>query len=215
MAEYVNPLSGLTGPRATISNLGRTDQGVDVTGRGPVYAMGAGTVESTYNSGWPGGGFILIKLDHPIAGHEYYYTAENIAPTVSKGQRVKAGQTIGHARGGYPYLELGWGTATPGITWQATHGGYTEGQVTAAGRSFRTVLTGLMSGRQPASSSAPVATGGSGAATGGGGTTATLTSARQPAAAAATGGTCLLTLVLLLLLVLSPVLLAALGPWWP
>lgn len=143
---YVNPLAGLT-PRATIQNLGRTDEGVDVTGSGPVYAMGAGTVESIY-ANWPGGGFISIKLDNPIGGHQYYYTAENIKPSVSVGQHVAAGQTIGQAVGTYPYLELGWGTATPGVALAAPV--YTEGQPTAAGLNFRSVLTALMSGQQPA-----------------------------------------------------------------
>lgn len=188
---YVNPLAQLTGPRATIANLGRTDQGVDVTGSGPVLALGSGKVLQTLNPGWPGGGFIVIALDNPIAGHGYYYTAENIAPAVTPGQHVTAGQVIGHARGTSPYLELGWAAGPPNVGESLARAttGYTEGQVTPAGQDFRSVLTSLMAGQQPAA----------------GGTTATLTSAQTGTGttgqASAGAASCLLALALLPLLI--------------
>jgi hypothetical protein len=185
---YVNPIGGLTNPRASISNLGRTDQGVDVTGSGPVYAMGSGTVLETMNSGWPAGGFILIHLDNPINGHAYYYTAENIQPTVSINQRVSAGQKIGTARGGSPYLELGWAAGPSGQTLAQATTGYKEGQVTPAGQDFKSVLTSLMSGNQPAGGTSRPASspGSSGSAAG---QPATLTAQYQPRPSASGTGT--------------------------
>lgn len=103
---YVNPLSpGLQS--------GRVDMGVDYTGSGNLFAMGDGEIVNTKNSGWPGGTFIGLKLDQPIQGQQYVYYAENITPKVQVGQRVKAGQVIGHANGSYPYIEIGF-AAPPG-----------------------------------------------------------------------------------------------------
>lgn len=88
----------------------RIDMGVDYTGTFDLYAIGDGTIVNVYNSGWPGGTFIGLHL---AAVDRYWYYAENIAPAVSKGQSVKAGDLIGHAPGGYPFTELGW-AAPPG-----------------------------------------------------------------------------------------------------
>jgi len=138
---YVNPL----GPGLT---LGRTDMGVDYTGAGNLYAIGSGTIKNVYNSGWPGGTFISLLLDSgPYAGRYVYY-AENIAPSVSVGQHVSAGQKVGYARGSYPYIELGWATGQGGQTLAAATTGYKEGQVTPAGTSFKNFLASLGSGGQ-------------------------------------------------------------------
>lgn len=83
--------------------------GVDYTGAGPLYALGSGTITNVYNSGWPGGKFIGLKLDTG----QYVYYAENLTPRVTVGQRVTAGQTIATAVGSYPYIEVGW-AAPPG-----------------------------------------------------------------------------------------------------
>lgn len=85
--------------------------GVDYTGAYNLYAMGAGTITNLYNSGWPGGTFIGLKLD---TGQFMYY-AENIAVAsgLQVGQRVTAGQKLGTARNAYPYTEIGW-AASPG-----------------------------------------------------------------------------------------------------
>lgn len=92
---------------------GRIDMGVDYTGSGPLYALDDGTITSISNSGWPGGTFIGLHLDTPVDGQSYIYYAENIAPNVNIGQRVKAGQTIGFARGTSPFIEIGF-AAPPG-----------------------------------------------------------------------------------------------------
>ena len=100
--QYHNPI----GPGLTP---GRVDMGVDYSGAGPVYALGNGTITSTYNTGWPGGGFIGLQLSDGSGRYVYY--AENISPAVQVGQAVTAGQLIGHATGGG--IEVGW-AAPPG-----------------------------------------------------------------------------------------------------
>lgn len=102
-AGFVNPIGKGAGS-------GRIDMGVDYTGVFDLYALGAGTIRNVFNSGWPGGTFISLELDD--SGRFVYY-AENIAPAVTIGQRVTAGQKVGHARGAYPYTEIGW-AAPPG-----------------------------------------------------------------------------------------------------
>lgn len=197
MATYVNPLKSIRNLQ-----MGRTDQGVDASGTGPVLAMGSGKVLSTHNSGWPGGGFIVIALDNPIGGHGAYYTAEDVTPTVSVGQRVKAGQQIGTAYAGATGLELGWAATGSqlGESYAMAHGGYTEGQATSAGANFKSVLDTLMSGKQPAGGKTGST---SGTSTGSGATPATLTADTTPAnGTGATGAGCLS-------LVAFPVLL----PW--
>jgi murein DD-endopeptidase MepM/ murein hydrolase activator NlpD len=124
---YVNPIGkGLT--------VGRIDEGVDFAGSGPLYAMDSGTITGVYDSGWPGGVYINLKTD---TGPNVYY-AENIAPAVKQGQRVKAGQLIGHARGQYPFIEIGWSTAREGSPVAQSH--YKEGQQTTEGKDFAALL---------------------------------------------------------------------------
>lgn len=100
---FVNPIGPGLVP-------GRVDMGVDYSGSGPLYALGAGTITSTRNSGWPGGTFIGLKLD---GSSQYVYYAENIIPHVTVGQHVSAGQLIGTAVGTSPFIEVGF-AAPPG-----------------------------------------------------------------------------------------------------
>lgn len=126
--------------------LGRTDQGVDWGGSGPLYAINAGTIVNVYNSGWPGGTFIVLRLDKPPAGipsPDIYY-AEDIIPLVSIGQHVNAGDLIGRATGGSSGIELGF--ADPNAIGQALaarQGGYTEGVPTQLGQQFKKWLETL------------------------------------------------------------------------
>ncbi|MBV9204263.1 MAG: hypothetical protein JO037_02405 [Actinobacteria bacterium] len=110
--SLVNPIGkGLTP--------GRVDMGVDYEGSGVLYALGAGTVTSTTNAGWPGGTFICLRLEDG----KYVYYAEDITPAVSVTQTVTAGQVIGTAPGGPSGIEVGW-AAPPGtgITMAAATG---------------------------------------------------------------------------------------------
>lgn len=103
MPGYVNPIGAGLKP-------GRIDMGVDYTGAGNLYALGSGKIVNVYNSGWPGGVFIGLKLD---GSNLYVYYAENIIPKVKVGQQVNGGQLIGTAVGTYPFIEIGW-AAAPG-----------------------------------------------------------------------------------------------------
>ena len=104
-------IQGLANPIGQGAVGSRIDMGVDFTGTFDLYALGPGTITCTQNGGWPGGTFICIKLDNPAGRYIYY--AENIQPLVQVGQKVTAGQKIGHAPGGSPWTEIGW-AAPPG-----------------------------------------------------------------------------------------------------
>ena len=101
--SYVNPLALVAGlsPR-------RIDMGVDFAGAGPVVALGSGTVFNTAGPGWPGGTFIGITLDSgPYAGLSYF-VAEDVKPTVKRGDHVRRGQQIGVMYLGPAGIETGW-----------------------------------------------------------------------------------------------------------
>ena len=94
---------------------GRVDQGVDFSGSGNVQATGSGTVIHVQTSGWGSlgnaglGALIAVQLDNPVdPSHSVVYYAENIIPNVKVGQRVSAGQAIGHATGQGGGIEIGW-----------------------------------------------------------------------------------------------------------
>ena len=100
--QYKNPI----GPGLSSQ---RVDMGVDYGGMGPVYALGTGTITNVWNSGWPGGVFIGLRLSD--GSGRYIYYAENISPAVQAGQAVTGGQLLGHATGAG--IEVGW-AAPPG-----------------------------------------------------------------------------------------------------
>jgi hypothetical protein len=116
-AHYVNPLKAMSGLQG-----GRIDMGVDYVGSGPVLALGDGrvTVASDDDSGpsscwgrtcWPGGIVVYRLVDGTFAG-KYVYVAENVTVSVHAGQRVRPGQRIAIAHGGFPYIETGWASGT-------------------------------------------------------------------------------------------------------
>lgn len=100
--HYVHPFPGAAE--------GRTDQGVDFTGRGRILAIGNAVVlhSTSHASGWPEGGWVSYKLlDGPHKG-KVVYVAEGIAPHVRPGQRVRRGQQVASFRG--RSIETGWAT---------------------------------------------------------------------------------------------------------
>ncbi len=106
MSGYRNPLR-----RARVTGE-RVDMGVDYGGSGPVFALGAGTIEQVYNSGWPGGTFIAeLIADGPLAG-QYVYVAEDVAPAVSVGQHVTPRTVIGDLNG---QMETGFAAGPPNL----------------------------------------------------------------------------------------------------
>ncbi len=150
---YVNPLANAS-VRAE-----RIDQGVDYAGTGTVGALGPGVVTNVAQSGsgWEGGGYVEYKLTAgPYAGH-YVFAAEGLTPTVSVGQTLSAGQPIATITpGSSTGIEIGFGSGVGESAYASQYGGgYSEGQLTAAGQAFSDLIAslggpaGLTEGRQP------------------------------------------------------------------
>ena len=118
----------------------RVDQGVDYGGSGPLYALGAGTIVNLHNPGWPGGNFLVLKLDQPINGQQYVYYAEDIAPLVSLGQKVLSGAHIANATGGPSGIEVGWASSNLG---SAAATGFTGSNSTTLGADFSSLIKSL------------------------------------------------------------------------
>jgi hypothetical protein len=138
--NYKNPLRGIANLRSE-----RIDQGVDYAGSGPLYSVGNGTVLQVFNSGWPGGAFIAVRLsDGPAAG-EIVYEAENITPHVVVGQRVTPDTVLGTLHDAFPNLEIGWGSPTfiGESYWAQLNGVYPENCSTSFGINFNVLLKSL------------------------------------------------------------------------
>jgi hypothetical protein len=149
---YVNPLANAS------VRPERIDQGVDYAGSGTLSALGSGVVTKVVQSGsaWEGGGFVEYKLTSgPYAGRYVFY-AEGITPTVSVGQTLAPGQPVATIIPGSSHgIEIGWGSGQGESAYaSAQGGGYTEGQMTAAGKAFSDLIAslggpaGLAEGRQ-------------------------------------------------------------------
>ncbi len=149
---YVNPLANAS-VRAE-----RIDQGVDYAGSGTLGALGPGVVTQVTpsGSGWEGGGYVEYKLTAgPYAGRYVYY-AEGVTPTVSVGQTLTPGQAVATIiPGSSTGVEIGWGSGQGESAYaSAEGGGYSEGAMTAAGKSFSDLIAslggpaGLAEGRQ-------------------------------------------------------------------
>ncbi len=137
---YKNPLRGIHGLTPE-----RIDQGVDYAGSGPLYSIGNGTVLEVYNSGWPGGAFIAVRLsDGPAAG-EVVYEAENITPHVRVGQSVTPDTVLGTLNSGFPHLEIGWGSPKyiGESYWAQLYGAYPDNCSTSFGINFNQLLVSL------------------------------------------------------------------------
>lgn len=133
---YVNPIPGAV--------LGRTDQGVDANLKvgAPIRAIGDSKVLGISPNWYKGQPYVSLQLlNGPQAG-KIYYVAEQISPSVQAGQTLKAGQTIGTYAPSGTGIEIGWGAPGGKTEAQATTG-YTEGQQTQAGQSFRSFLGSL------------------------------------------------------------------------
>lgn len=133
---------------------GRVDQGVDFHGTGPIVSIGDAVVVDDGGTGWPGGpgtahgSYLLLRLTSGPDAGRHVDIAEGFTPTVRRGQRVKAGQIIGHfsanaAPGRFPGIEIGWGSSTLNLTQAAATTGYVEGEQTASGKSFARLLESL------------------------------------------------------------------------
>src|SRR5581483_4318601 len=136
--QYVNPLPAS-------ARIGRTDMGVDANMNpgDPIVAPGTSRVLGITPNWYRGQPYVALQLlDGPMKGHNYYL-AEQITPNVSVGQIVQQGQPIAHYAALGTGIEMGWA----GPNWEQTlaqaTSGYSEGEQTAAGGSFRDFLDGL------------------------------------------------------------------------
>ncbi|HET6870436.1 MAG TPA: hypothetical protein VFH80_31270 [Solirubrobacteraceae bacterium] len=135
---YVNPLPDT-------AQIGRTDMGVDadMNPGDPIVAPGTSRVLGITPNWYRGQPYVALQLlDGPMKGHNYFL-AEQINLNVSVGQIVQQGQPIAHYAASGTGIEIGWA----GPNWQQTLAqattGYSEGEVTAAGKSFHEFLDGL------------------------------------------------------------------------
>jgi hypothetical protein len=126
--------------QGTSLTLERTDMGVDIALKPGqlIHAPGSGKI-TIYPKWFEGQPFIQLELDAPINGQKYWYIAEQVTPLVSSGTHVKAGQVIAKYAASGTGTESGWG-AGGGKTLAQGTSGYTEGQQTAAGKSYAGAL---------------------------------------------------------------------------
>lgn len=139
--------------------LGRTDMGVDFSGKGAIRAIGNALVtrvsKQGTGTGWPGAGdggrgnsgaMIVYRLLDGSHKGKYVYLAENVDPIdgLKVGDRLKAGEVYAHARGQFPFLEIGWAKSADGTTEAAGH--YSEGDATAEGKDFLAFIQRVKAG---------------------------------------------------------------------
>jgi hypothetical protein len=135
---YENPM------RAVTSLLPQeVDQGVDFCASGPIYALGDGTVVSTYDNQWPSGVFISYRLANGPAKGRYVYVAENVTPTVSIGEHVTPATIVGVVHDALTCVETGWAEPPSYPEHAAAHNEYNGKNSTAYGLNFNTLLQAL------------------------------------------------------------------------
>ena len=131
-------------PFRNVANLAfsRIDQGVDLSGTGPVYALGDGQIVNTSNSGWPGSNFIVEYLSDGPAQGDYVYVAEGCTPSVSNGQQVNSTTIICDMNSSG--IETGWATPSPfGAALANSQFNHKVGNVTAYGLNYAQLLNSL------------------------------------------------------------------------
>lgn len=139
--------AGFFAPTGPGLKQGRTDQGVDFSGKGALFAVGSGTVVSVQqrDPGWEGGTWLALRLDNPPdAQHSVVYYAEDLTPNVKVGQHVSAGTQVGTATGGSSGIEIGWGDpgGAPQALTRFLGKSYSEGVPTAEGQDFLSFIQG-------------------------------------------------------------------------
>lgn len=101
----------------TQGNYAGTDQGVDFRGAGRIPALDDATVTGVRRvSIIEGGSYPLVAYrlsSGPYTGR-YVYVMENFTPSVKVGDKLKKGQSVGTAKGAYPYIEVGFASDASG-----------------------------------------------------------------------------------------------------
>ncbi len=140
-ATYINPLRFVT-------KWGRTDQGVDAAMPvgAPILAPCRVKILAVIPNWFAGQPLVYFELlEGPDAG-KIQYVAEQIT-NIAHGF-VQQGQPIARYSSSGTEIEYGWSTIN-GVTLARSTTGYSEGQVTPAGRSIRAWLNALGAGAGP------------------------------------------------------------------
>jgi len=126
-------------------NIGRTDQGVDITPKpplstgAPLPAIGTSTVKGIIPNWYKGQPLVWLQAhDGPLAGRDYYY-AEQITGIKPVGSIIPNGQPVGVYAASGTGIETGLATASGQTLARATTG-YQEGIATPAGNLFKRLL---------------------------------------------------------------------------
>ncbi len=139
------PLDGYLNPMRAVTSLlpQEVDQGVDYCAAGPIYALGDGTVVSTYDNQWPSGVFISYRLSNGPAKGLYAYVAENVTPTVTVGEHVTPETIVGVVHDALTCVETGWADPPSYPEHAAAHNEYNGKNSTAYGLNFNSLLEAL------------------------------------------------------------------------
>jgi hypothetical protein len=150
--HYLGPVGGLDGLFGTYNKphwmaaaggyypgpQGRTDQGVDFAGPGPVKALEDGVVKRVgLWPGWPGTGGIV----YDTARLGLIYIMEDFSPQVKVGEHVKQGRILGQDTGGQFGIETGFANSS-GTGPLVTYNGLPDGTPTSGGKLFARLLDG-------------------------------------------------------------------------
>jgi hypothetical protein len=136
-ARYIDPLPYVTA-------WGRTDQGVDAAMPvgAPILAPTRVKILAVIPNWFAGQPLVYFEL---LAGPEagrIQYVAEQITNLAPAGSILQRGQTIAQYAPTGTEIEYGWSTLN-GVTLARATSGYSEGQVTPAGRAMRAWLNSL------------------------------------------------------------------------
>jgi hypothetical protein len=134
---YINPLRFVT-------VWGRTDQGVDagMPVGAPILAPCRVKILAVIPNWYAGQPLVYYELlEGPQAGR-IQYVAEQITSIAAPSSILQQGQPIARFAKSGTDIEFGWSTIN-GVTLAQATSGYTEGQVTPAGRSIRAWLNAL------------------------------------------------------------------------
>lgn len=127
---YTQPVPGGT--------VGRTDQGVDISGPPgtKIFAIARERLVGIIPNWYAGQPFYWFK---ELGSNTYNYVAEQFSSNLKVGDTVDQGQEIGTIAGSGTGLELGFATASGETLARATTG-YTEGEATDAGKRYRALV---------------------------------------------------------------------------
>lgn len=133
---YLDPIPGFS--------LGRTDMGVDASAPPgtPIIAFGPSTMVGYQSNWYAGQPEMVFQLTGGPDSGRYWYVAEQIVPVARMHQSIPQGGVVARFAPHGTGIEIGWAANAGGTTLAQATTGYTEGQVTPAGASFRQLIQG-------------------------------------------------------------------------